>query len=123
MKNTLECTNSFGELAVNFKESKYVLLVCREGHVQEKTLHYALNVCKRIGAGLDILCVSHSREVALQEMLTNVPHKLIVVKGAEALVDYVKTHTAVTCAVISHADSLDIVGKWSAADCPLVVVL
>jgi hypothetical protein len=43
-------------------EPKQVLLVCREERMQEKTLYYALSLCQRIGATLDIFYLSSSQK-------------------------------------------------------------
>lgn len=124
-------SGEFDTVSSLLKESKHVLLVYREGQVQEKTLHYALSVCQRIGAGLEILYVSGSGkpEAALQRLLGKLkqdqtPHQLVHASGAlyEVLVRHVKAQTAVTCAVLSSSDSLNIADQWSTVGCPLVVV-
>ena len=40
------------------REGRRVLLALRGLTGDAKTLSYALNTCKRVGAGLDVLCVS-----------------------------------------------------------------
>jgi hypothetical protein len=52
---------------------KQVLLVCWEGRMQEKTLHYALNLCQRIGATLDILYLS-SPQIAARQCFETLVH-------------------------------------------------
>lgn len=93
------------------KEPKQVLLVCWEDCIQEKTVHYALNLCQRIGATLDVLYLSGSPK---QEMATQ--------QCFETLVHYVKKQTSITCTVMSSVDSLDMTNKWPITGCPLIIV-
>ncbi len=104
-------TNSF-IVMVTFAEKrkfetacpKQVLLVCKKGQLQEQTLHYALNLCQRIGATLDILYLSTAQQCF------------------EALVRYVKKQTTITCTVMSSVDGLDITNQWTISGCPLIIV-
>ncbi|HEC83703.1 MAG: hypothetical protein DRR08_00355 [Candidatus Parabeggiatoa sp. nov. 2] len=89
-------------------EPKQVLLVCWEECLQEKTLHYALNLCQRIGATLDVLYLS-SPQIAARQCF-------------EALVHYVKKQTAIICTVMSSVDGLDMTNKWPITGCPLIIV-
>jgi len=93
------------------KEPKQVLIVCIEKRIQEKTLHYARNLCQRIGATLDVLYLSNpqKQEIAIQQCFDKLLH-------------YVKKQTTITCAVMSSVDGLDITNKWSITDCPLIIV-
>ena len=93
------------------KESKQVLLVCQEGCMQENTLHYALNLCQRIGATLDVFYLSspQKREIAAAQCF-------------EALVRYIKKQTTITCTVMSSVDNLDMTNKWPITGCPLIIV-
>lgn len=45
------------------REGKRVLLAVRGGDIDRKTLKYALNTCKRIGADMDILYISSKNTV------------------------------------------------------------
>jgi len=92
------------------KKSKQVLLVC-QGYIQENTLLYALNLCQRMGATLDILCFSNSQN---QEFATQ--------QYFEVLVQYVKKQPTITCTVMSGGDNLDITNQWPITDCPLTIV-
>ena len=93
------------------KKPKQVLLVCRKGYIQEKTLHYALNLCQRIGATLDIFYLSNpkKREIAARQCF-------------ETLIHYVKKQPTITCTVISSIDNLDMNNQWPIIGCPLIVV-
>jgi hypothetical protein len=101
----------FDTVSPFFKEPKQVLLVCQEERMQEKTLHYALNLCQRIGATLDILYLSsfQKREDDAQQCF-------------EMLVHYVTKKTTITCTVMSSVDGLDMSDKWPITGCPLIVV-
>ncbi len=91
------------------KKPKQVLLVCRKGYIQVKTLQYALNLCQRIGATLDILYLSNSQKIATQQCF-------------ETLVRYVKKQPTITCTVMSSIDNLDMNNKWPVTGCPLIIV-
>ena len=88
-------------------KSKYILLVCKEKEVQENTRYYALNLCHRIGATLNIFYLS--QEITAQQC-------------CHALLRYVQKKTTVIGIVINSVDGLDISKKWSIIDCPLIIV-
>jgi len=91
------------------KEPKQVLLVCWEGRMQEKTVHYARNLCQRIGATLDVLYLSSRQQIAAPQCF-------------EVLVRYVKQQTTITCTVMSHVEGLDMANNWPIIGCPLIIV-
>jgi hypothetical protein len=121
-------------------EERRVLLALRDSRVDSKTLRYAMNTCKRVGAGLDILYVSSSGlmdsildryQAELRD--NDVPFRLIRKSGClkQAIIDYTNTQKEVLFAVIESSDHLDVecAGKnrrlaesWKNLRCPLVVV-
>lgn len=117
-----------------------VLLALRDSRVDSRTLSYAMNTCKRVKAGLDILYISSSELMnsildRFQEDLRDneVPCRLIHKSGClkEAIIDYTNAQREVLFAVIESSDHLDVEcsGKdgrlsesWKNLKCPLVVV-
>ncbi|MDM8557224.1 hypothetical protein [Candidatus Parabeggiatoa sp. HSG14] len=92
------------------KKSKQVLLVCPKGYIQENTLLYALNLCQRMGATLDIFLSNPKNQgIAAQQYF-------------DVLVHYVKKQPTITCTVMSGGDNLDITNQWPITDCPLTIV-
>ncbi|MEW6163139.1 MAG: hypothetical protein AB1606_07500 [Nitrospirota bacterium] len=122
------------------KENRGVLLAIRDGQIDRKTLKYAVNTCKRIGAHLDILYVSSAEakdtmfERFLQELQNEDIHfTLIKKKGClkKAIIDYTDERKEIAFVVVELSESLDIDCKdenerfsslWQKLKCPLVVV-
>jgi hypothetical protein len=122
------------------RERERVLLALREEHIEARTLRYALNTCKRIGADLDILYISSLASTApalggfLEELeQRGIRHRLVKASGClqQAIIDYVNSQTDVAFAVVDTADSLEpgcqgrlrgLSGGWEEVKCPLVVV-
>ncbi len=88
-------------------ETKHILLVCKEGDIQEKTVNYAQNLCQRSGATLNVFYWSQG--IAARQCF-------------ETLVHYVKKKTTIICTVISHVNGLDMSHKWTINGCPLIIV-
>jgi hypothetical protein len=127
------------------QEEKTVLLALREGHVDPKTLKYAMNASKRIGAHLDILYISSTGESNLDEesMLLQyqselkadgVPAHLVRKTGCikQEIIDYTNKEQDVIFAVVDSPNSLDgnckkndsrLSELWQKLRCPLVVVM
>lgn len=127
------------------REERRVLLALREGHIDARTLKYALNTAKRIGAHLDILFVSsegdedQNARAALARFQSDlkaegVQHRLIQRTGClkQEIVDYTNREKDILFAVVESPGSLDADCKkkdarlselWQSLKCPLVVVM
>lgn len=126
-----------------FKRERRVLLALKEGHVDPKTLRYALNASLRISAHLDVLFVaSPDREpqidpavdVFLSELRTSgVPFRMIERSGClkQEIIDYTRKEREVLFVVVESPGSLDadcgrkdgvLTELWRNLSCPLVVV-
>ncbi len=129
------------------REGRRVLLALREGHIDAKTLKYALNTAKRINAHLDILFVSadgnnnedQNARATLDrfqsELKTEgVQYRLIRRTGClkQEIVDYTNREKDILFAVVESPGSLDADCKkkdarlselWQSLKCPLVVVM
>ncbi len=121
------------------KDEGRVLLVMRKGG-DRKTFRYALNTCRRIGAGLDILYVASSDapDTMLEECVSElkkegIDYRLVRRNGClkQAIIDYTTSRREILFAVTESAKSLetDCKGKsrglsdaWKKLRCPLVVV-
>ncbi len=122
------------------KDERRVLLAVRKGEVDEKTFRYAINICKRIGADLDVLYVASSDalEPALDEYLSRtekegIGYRLIRRSGClkQAIIDYTTSEKEILFAVTESAENLEVDCKgksgglseaWRNLQCPLVVV-
>lgn len=116
-----------------------VLLGLRREHISEKTLLYAMNACKRIGTGLDILYISSDgiEPEELQRFMENlnsegINYRLIKKSGClkKEIVDYVKEKKNIDFVVIESSEDLDrdcregtLSDAWHGLKCPLVVVM
>jgi hypothetical protein len=127
------------------KEDRRVLLALKEGQIDAKTLKYALNTAKRIGAHLDILYVSSSGRKeggsdALLERFESelkadgIQYRLIPRTGClkQQIIDYTNSEQEILFAVIESPNSLDadcnkrdktLAELWRQLKCPLVVVM
>lgn len=121
-------------------EERRVLLAVRERRVDDKTLRYAVNTCKRVKADLDILHISASEsgDSMLERFLgglreEDILYRLIRKSGClkQAIIDYTNSRKEILFVVIESSDTLDIdcAGKdkrlsesWKNLRCPLVVV-
>lgn len=123
------------------KGNRRVLLALRSGQIDQKTLKYAINTCKRVGADLDILFVSPTGYVDpglkqfTEELQRNrISHCLMQKNGdmKQEIIDYTDSHKEILFVVIESSDSLDVDCKgrdkrlsevWQDLKCPLVVVM
>jgi hypothetical protein len=122
------------------KEERRVLLAIKENHLDKKTFRYAMNTCKRIGADLDILCVSAAEELSpileqCMEDLKNegISFRVVQKQGClkQQIIDYTNNKKEILFAVTKSLENLDLdcAGKgkrlseaWQRLRCPLVVV-
>lgn len=122
------------------KRERRVLLAVRDGRINRKTLGYAVNTGKRIGADLDILMVSSKAQDAGAEDFVEeleregVRFRVIRKRGClkQGIVDYTNDEKDILFVVIESEDNLDIdcsAGSkslseaWQKLRCPLVVVM
>jgi hypothetical protein len=127
------------------KEDRRVLLALKQGQIDARTLKYALNTAKRIGAHLDILTVSASGrgEGKLDPLLEHfiaelraeqIQYRLIPRAGClkQQIIDYTNSEKEILFAVIESPHSLDadcnkkdkaLSELWRKLKCPLVVVM
>ncbi len=127
------------------KEDRRVLLALKEGQIDSKTLKYALNTAKRIGAHLDILSVSSSarRGQTRDPLLVHfeselkaehIQYRMISRTGClkQQIIDYSNSEKEILFAVIESPHSLDadcnkrdktLAELWRQLKCPLVVVM
>ena len=131
----------FGAAREIMKEERRVLLGLRQGLIDRKTLKYAVNTCKRVGAGLDILFVSSPEykdpvlEAFLSELKRDGIHYRLIHKSGclkQEIIDYTNTRKEVLFVVIESSDNLEVDCKgkgkrlsesWQNLKCPLVVVM
>jgi hypothetical protein len=135
----------FDSAQLFLRGERRVLLAVREGHIDAKTLKYALNTTKRINAHLDILFVSsdgnedQNAATALARFQADlkaegVQYRLIQRTGClkQEIVDYTNTEKEILFAVVESPGSLDAECKkkdtrlselWQNLKCPLVVVM
>lgn len=122
------------------KDERRVLLAVKKGQADRRTFRYAMNTCKRIGAGLDILYVSSTDapDTAFDECISEltkegISHRLVQRSGClkQAIIDYTTSSKEILFAVTESTDNLDVdcrgKGKglteaWKNLKCPLVVV-
>ena len=126
-------------------EGRRVLLALKEGRIDVKTLKYAVNTSKRIGANLDILYVaSVGRQDGADDPLLGIlqselskegiPYRLVRKTGClkQAVIDYTDREKEILFAVVESPNSLDadcnskdarLSELWQKLKCPLVVVM
>lgn len=121
------------------RTNRRVLLGLRKENISEKTLLYAINACKRIGTGLDILYIS-SDEVEPEELKRfmerlnseGINYRLIKRRGClkKEILDYVKEKKNIDFVVIESSEDLErdcregtLSDAWHGLKCPLVVVM
>lgn len=135
---------AFGQAEEFLKQERRVLLAVRRGQVDAGTLKYALNTCKRVKAGLDILYLSrdHAPAAAGDPLLGNflselradgIEHAVTYRTGCmkQEIIDYTNAKGSVLFVVIESSEGLDVdcngrdrklSGLWQDLRCPLVVV-
>ncbi len=126
-------------------DGRRVLLALKAGRPDVKTLKYAVNTAKRIGAGLDLLYVAAAggnpaaedpQLRALQDELSaeGIRFRLIRRTGClkAAVIDYTNREKDILFAVVESTQGLDVdCGRkdnqlselWRQLKCPLVVVM
>lgn len=118
--------------------NRRVLLALRNDGINKKTLLYAMNACKRVGTGLDILFISNDDEETeeLWEFMKTlegegIAFNLIRRRGClkREIIDYAKEKKNIDFVVIESTKNLEsecregtLSDAWSALRCPLVVV-
>jgi hypothetical protein len=121
------------------KGNRRLLLGLRKDRISNKTLLYALNACKRIGNGLDILYISPDgvETEELREFMERLSAEGIdfaLIKRSSCLkkeiVEYVKEKKNVDFVVIESSEDLEADCRegtlrevWHGLGCPLVVVM
>jgi len=126
-----------------FKRERRVLLALKEGHLDAKTLKYALNASLRINAHLDVLFVAaegrtpHAEtelEGFTRELRTaGISFRIIQRAGCmkQEIIEYTNTEHDVLFVVVESPGSLDadcmkkegvLTELWQNLRCPLVVV-
>lgn len=122
------------------KESQRVLLTLTGREADKKSFKYALNICKRIRAGLEILYVSKKEEILhvlreFQDELSKegITYEIIHRSGCirDAIINHTERRSDIQFVIIESSDKLDIDCKkntgelsqaWENLNCPLVVV-
>lgn len=122
------------------KGRQKVLLTLTERETDTKSFRYALNICKRIGAGLEILYVTrNSKMIDLLDQFRSelkeeeIPFEIIQGSGCikEAIVNYAEKKKDIQFVVIESSGTLELDCKkedrvlskaWARLKCPLVVV-
>src|SRR3989304_5461381 len=130
------------ETAKEMEKNGNVLLVLRGVESERKSLKYALNISKRIGAGLEVLFVSAQKgvgevlgaiEKAIEEKAKNEGVALRVERKngciKKEIVSYTRKRRDIKFVVVESAETLDIdcgdkklADGWEKLSCPLVVV-
>jgi hypothetical protein len=126
-------------------EGRRVLLALKEGKIDIKTLKYAVNTSKRIGASLDILSVAPAggqdgaddpliRDLQSELSAEGIAYRLVRRRGClkQAVIDYTNREKEILFAVVESPNSLDadcnntdtrLSELWQKLKCPLVVVM
>ena len=126
-------------------EGRRVLLALKEGRIYAKTVKYAVNTAKRIGANLDVLYVVSAgrqdgaddpliRDLQSELSAEGVPYRLVRQTGClkQAVIDYTNREKEILFAVVESPVSLDVdcnsrdtrlSDLWQQLKCPLVVVM
>lgn len=119
------------------KGRQKVLLALTGRDSDRKSFTYAMNICKRIGAGLEIIYSGNGSEmVSLTDQLKkeNISYEIIQVSGSikEAIISHAEKRSDIRFVVIESSDTLNIDFKkdntippkgWEELKCPLVVVM
>ena len=117
-----------------------VLFATKESQPDRQALKYAMNICRRIGASLDILCISSKKGISpiigkVIEDLTKEGIKCTLSKRIGCLrnqiIDYTNVNKGILFVVIESSENLDVdcsrtsekmSDAWKSLKCPLVVV-
>jgi len=120
-------------------ERRKVLLVLTGEETDMKAARYALNICKRIGVGIEILYITKNNddipflEEYLKELQTKgIEHQVIRCKETmkEEIIRFIEKEKGIQFVVIDSQDLVHDSGsdkpatlkKWERLDCPLVLV-
>jgi len=120
-------------------ERRKVLLVLTGEETDMKAANYALNICKRIGVGIEILYITKNNddipflEEYLKELQTKgIEYQVIRCKETmkEEIVRFIEKEKGIQFVVIDSQDLMKNSGKdkpetlkkWDRLDCPLVLV-
>lgn len=124
------------------KEERRVLLAVKDGQIERRSLKYALNTCKRIGAHLDILYVAEDEAGgAVDSLITGFCSDIEkegirceVIRNTGCLkrlvIDHTKARKDILFVVIESVEAADmecgrdkrLSDSWDDLRCPLVVV-
>lgn len=123
------------------KEERRILFAVKNGQIDKKTLKYAINTCKRIGAGLDIMYLisdgskidSKLKDFQLELEKEGIQYRLMKRDGSlrQEIVDYTDSNKEVLFVVIESSDNMEpeykgnerkLSESWKNLKCPLVVV-
>lgn len=119
-------------------ENHKILLALTGGKSDINSFRYALNICKRIGAGLEILYFFEPAEALLNKFKNELKKEGVhyaITKGSECvkqeIIDYTEKRKDIQFVVIESSEALDIKCKkedgklsdaWGKLKCPLVLV-
>lgn len=120
------------------KEERKILLALTGQKSDANAFKYAINMCKRIGAKLDILLSKHHKENEVKEFKSelqkeSIDHEFIEVGGCvkEEILNYTNHKSNILFVVLESSKELDIhcekskkviSESWKHLKCPLVVV-
>jgi len=126
-------------------DGRRILLALKQGRIDARTLKYALNASKRIGAQIDILFVTapgtalHTDDPMLVQFESELKaegmrYRLIPRTGClkQQIIEYTNSEKEILFAVIESPNSLDadcnkqdktLSELWQKLKCPLVVVM
>ena len=123
------------------KEERRILFAVKNGQIDKKTLRYAINTCKRIGAGLDIMYLisdgskidSKLKDFQLELEKEGIQYRLMKRDGSlrQEIVDYTDSNKEILFVVIESSDDMEpeykgnerrLSESWKNLKCPLVVV-
>jgi len=123
------------------KGRQKILLTLTGRESDRKSFKYAINICKRIDAGLEILYVKKEVErTGLLDEFKNelkkeeIPFELIQGSGCikEAIIDHTERRHDIQFVIIESSDAIDIDCRkddralseaWEGLKCPLVVIM
>ncbi|GBD96054.1 MAG TPA: universal stress protein [Nitrospirae bacterium] len=122
----------------SLKEERTILLALRGGEGDRNAFRYALNTCKRIGAGMEILYVSEIAAGLLKEFRSQLRKEGIdygIIQKSGSLEQEIRNYTDakgdILFVVAEVSEGVDIHNKkadkiianaWKNLKCPLVVV-
>lgn len=120
------------------KEDRRILLAMTDEKKDINAFKYAVNMCKRIGAALEILFPFDSGKKAMEHLLDElksrgIDHKITLVKKClkEEILNYTNQRRNILFVVVESSDGINlhcrgdrkkISESWKHLKCPLVVV-